>query len=768
MTRRFVFLGGAIVLGAALYACGGGGGGNAPIPLSPTTQPTATAPVQDGVAKLTIVIPPPSQQNEHLPRSPKFVSASTQSMTVALVNGGSQTPTPLGTPIALVAGKGGCTAAAAGGGYQCTASITAPQGTDDFQVATYASQTGTGTALSTGQIQVAVSANSPAVTLDLEGVPATVSLALGSPSLKVGYAGTTTIIVQAEDSSGNLIIGPGEFANPITLTLSGDTYDTLAPQSASVTTPGQVVTLSYDGGTNVGTTITPSGTGITGTPVTFSPTGAVMTIQQIADSSAGNIFYPYDVAASTSAGAGVATMVGGIAVSDEPAESALAVVSTNGAQALYSGITTDPFATSSPPPGYSGTYSPAPTPTPAPIPGTTFVSGMSATLNTNEFVSNNYESVYDDLAMNGTTAYYSGSIDSNQATSPKFGGPSDPEYGCYGNELKTGTLGAFNTSTGTTVEYPLLGYPGPIKVDASGNVWWVESYGNCAGTNLLGTDTYAIGFLPAGGGTPTETVLSSILDQAAGSACITDMAIGSGTNGTTYMYLSDNCNDAVWQIPITSDGGYGTVAEAAPADSTHPTAIAASAGGTTYGSVVWFDTSAPDEGSTYGLDAYDYVTGSGTGGFGASVVVQAPFPIVDFLSCGMTYGDSSFWLGNFGNGGGDGDGCQETSAEGPSGIARMSAVSSGTPVIGYYAIPVTGETVTGVADAGGYLWSVDNAEGNIQYLQYGAPASGTVAYTTRRIGEQSSRRNTHPSLGHHFVNPLQRTRGRTVKSLKTR
>jgi len=725
-SRPLIFVCAALLFGAVIAACGGGGGGgSSPIPLGPNPSPSASAPASSGSARILVIVPPASQQE------------TPQSLTIALAGTGTHTPAPLVT-VNLTAKASGCVSAS--GELQCTAAVTVPIAKDNFQITTYSAANATGTVLWTGQtggVTIEANASKPAMTLDTAGVPATVTLALGTSELPVGYAGSTTIVVQAKDSSGDLIIG-GTFSPAITLTKSGDTYDTVTLSATSVTSPGQVVTLSYNGNSNVGTTITPSGTGITGTAATFSATGSVLTDYQISGGLDLGIFYPYDVAAMTN---GTAAIVGEFTACDCSIWGIALVSASAGQQQIFTGTTTDPFATSSPPPGYTGTYSPPPTPTPPPaVPGTILVSGMSATIDTDEL-----GGLYDDVAASGTTVYYSGTIESYNATSTKYGTP----YGCYGNSLATGTLGVLNTAAQTTVEYPLLGYPGSIKVDASGNAWWVETTGNCAGTNLLGSDYFAIGFLPAGGGTPTETVLSSVIPDAA-SASPTDMALASGSNGDTYMYLADEGNETVWQIPISASGStpsFGTPIDQKPS-STSPFSVAAATDGTTYGTSAWFNDATTTGNFNTGDYSFDYIPG---GEAFSQSLLNAVFPIQQFVGCSMTYADGSFWSAQA-----NATGCSGYEGEFQVvGVARVSGLANSAPVDGYYPVPGTSETLSSISAAGGYVWSTDYEYGNINVMQYGAPSTGTITYSAiHRPVNYVARRNPHPNP--RFVNPYRK------------
>ncbi len=329
-------------LAALLTACGGGGGGSSPIPSTGGGGAAPTQPAQKtGPANMVIYIPPPSKQNTH--HRPNYISPGTQSMTVGLVSG--STTTPLAT-INLTTGSPNCTVPT-GGGLQCTTTVQAPFGTDTFAVSTYSATNAGGSVLSTGQVQTTLTlgANEPTVQLDLDGVPATVALVLGTATLPVGNPGSTSVTVQAYDASNNLIIGPGQFASPFTLSISGDTYNTLSlnyggppgsPAQTSITSPGQVVKLNYTGGTNVGSTISAIGSGfVQPTPLpTFNATGAVLNLFQYYNSN--YYFEPLGVAALPNGTAAV------FLEEDDP-EYAIGIASPTGMQYVVTGDTTDPY-----------------------------------------------------------------------------------------------------------------------------------------------------------------------------------------------------------------------------------------------------------------------------------------------------------------------------------------------------------------------------------------------------------------------------------------
>ena len=677
-------------LAVLLTACGGGGGGSSPIPStgggSSPMQPAQSAP-----ASMVIYIPPPSKQNTHF--RPNYISPGTQSMTVGLVSG--STTSPLVT-INLTTSSPNCTVPT-GGGLQCTATVQAPFGTDTFAVSTYSATNAGGSVLSTGQVQVTLTrgGTEPTVQLDLDGVPVSVSLVLGTATLPVGYAGATSVIVQALDASGNLIIGPGLFATPFALSITGDTYQTLSlnygPGQTSVTSPGQAVTLEYNGNSNVGSTITPTGSGISGTGVTFNATGASLTMFQYLDPVTGLYIEPYSIAAFPSGG--TAAVLADINYTDCDCDpEGIAVASTSTLKQVFIGDTTDPYVLPSEEPS---------------DPGATIVHGMSAQLES-DFADNI------GAGPNGI-AYYGGDINTE----------SDPNHGCNGNSEYTGTLGALNTSAGTATEIILKGYIGPIKVDSAGNVWFLEESGYCYDgetyTYFLGAEyAYAIGELPAGSSTVIETPFSS-----AGLSGFTEPEDLSITPDGTKLIIADYDSGIAEFATAALSAPTATIV---PNFSARPYTVSAGPDGT----ALWFSTSG-GEGSSY---FYGYVPGSN---FAQGSLAEVEFPVPGFESYASSYADGSFWA----------------SGENDGSVGRVSGLIAPTPapINGFYQLPPANDeqNLGSISAGGGLVWIIDECQGIINVLQYGVASNGTVTYSrTRAIDRIVNRSNRpmHKRMGH--------------------
>jgi outer membrane protein assembly factor BamB len=242
----------------ALSACGGGGASVSTLPKSPQI-PVGTANLQRVTFSIRV---PAATGTSALSRRPLYVSTATQSAAIA-VNGGA----PL--VVNLAANSPNCTAAA--GGRTCTATVSAPVGADTFAETLFGSTNGTGPALSQNTTTATIVAGTAnVVTLTLDGVVASIALSLADPAPPIGPTATILLVVNAKDASGATIIGNDPFANPIALTDS-DTSGITALTKATVTSPADVINVTYNGKSLASATFTGSATGATSGSVTLTP-----------------------------------------------------------------------------------------------------------------------------------------------------------------------------------------------------------------------------------------------------------------------------------------------------------------------------------------------------------------------------------------------------------------------------------------------------------------------------------------------------------------
>ena len=266
----------AVLVTIALAGCGGASSSVPPAAVSKATWSASTS------AQFRITIPPKSAQAAVL--SPKYVSASTQSVTITLtnVNGTAYTGTsssPAAVSTSLSSSSPNCTSGASG--LTCTAPATAVPGVDVYSVATY---DGSGNVLSDGTATLTVVAGQANTSnLTLNGVVASITVAFTSdPHVSGTQSGGFSIIgnypreftVVPLDADGNTIIGPG--APTFTLS-SGSSAIAVASTGTSGTYTAQAQSYST---TPVQITITPS----TGTAVNVD----VTTVQEMWVANSGN------------------------------------------------------------------------------------------------------------------------------------------------------------------------------------------------------------------------------------------------------------------------------------------------------------------------------------------------------------------------------------------------------------------------------------------------------------------------------------------------
>ena len=245
-----------------------------------TPGPLRPVDVAAASAKITIAVP----AAQSAARSAKYVSASTRSLSI-VVNGGAP------ANLDLTPGSPNCST---GPPLLCSASVMVPLGPDTFTVTLYdavGGAGGVGHALATNTIVYAAKPGTNILPLVVNGVVASLSLSLGTAALPAGASGSTSLTVSAKDIDGNIIVGPGGYAdaagNPLTINLTATQSQpaVAAPYTAgaatlsasTLTVPGPVLTVSYDGKALLATQIAATVTGGTIVPpatatLTFTPT----------------------------------------------------------------------------------------------------------------------------------------------------------------------------------------------------------------------------------------------------------------------------------------------------------------------------------------------------------------------------------------------------------------------------------------------------------------------------------------------------------------
>jgi len=243
----------ALLAASVTAACGGtpntpGG----PYVGSPGT-PQTPAPA---LVKAGVIVSVP-HANAALRRA-HYVSIRTQSVVVALASAnGSGVSNGTATTLDVTPHSPGCQDEKSA--TVCTGTVDAVAGSDVFNVTTFAGPGGTGPVLSAGPVSASVTGSSGNVSisrlaLSLEGIPASLKLALSPAATNAGKAATTTVLLTAYDAAGAAIVGPSSYEFPVALSIQGDSTNAFAlhagtssGSSISVTSPAQRTTLSYDG-----------------------------------------------------------------------------------------------------------------------------------------------------------------------------------------------------------------------------------------------------------------------------------------------------------------------------------------------------------------------------------------------------------------------------------------------------------------------------------------------------------------------------------------
>ena len=241
MMRRLVIL--ACVLGVA------GCGGRTAAVMPPVAPSAAKVPAKTAQVQFSITVP---RQSSGRFRSPRYVSAATQSASIAVTPSGGAPATPVVV---------NCTSV-------CSGQIAAPVGSDTFTMNLFDAPNGAGNLLSTGTLtQTIVIDQANTVNVTFNGVVKSLAVVLNPSSVGSGAGSAIAVTVNALDAAGNVIVGPGGYAdangNALTVTLSdSDTSGATKLSTTSLSGPTTGITLSYNGTTIANPTVTAAAPGV--------------------------------------------------------------------------------------------------------------------------------------------------------------------------------------------------------------------------------------------------------------------------------------------------------------------------------------------------------------------------------------------------------------------------------------------------------------------------------------------------------------------------
>jgi hypothetical protein len=240
----------ALLAALTLAACSGSS------PKSALPKTVANAPTSI-TATLTI---PNAKTYPMAHRSAQYISSSTNSVTFTIDNG-----TPQTFNAAALASD--CTVVAAGRLCTFTFAVSNLSGNVPVNVQTFDAASNL---LSEATVMVTiVPGTTVTLPMVLDGVAASASFAL-SGTFTFGQSATLPIVVTVSDPDGNVIVGNAPFDNnayvqftlpnavPAQFALSPATGNPTTATSATITSPGDAVVLSYGGGATLGVRVTGS------------------------------------------------------------------------------------------------------------------------------------------------------------------------------------------------------------------------------------------------------------------------------------------------------------------------------------------------------------------------------------------------------------------------------------------------------------------------------------------------------------------------------
>ncbi len=258
-----LLLAGAFASAVAIAACSSGGGGSsngAPVlPVSGSAVPTA-GPLSGTRGTISLVIPTAKSSSASVRRA-QFVSSAALSAVVT-VNGGVNASYDISGTSTY------CTPVS--GGRACTLPISVPLGTTSatvsLQLWDHAGGTGTMLGSGSGNTTIANNATSFTVAVDVSPVVAGVTLSLlfpstGLPRISISHVQTGTnagvMTMTFTDPDGVVIpsTSTSPFLVPVTLNVA-DPSGTVSLTQTTITNATQSTTVSYTGGSTLGSSVT--------------------------------------------------------------------------------------------------------------------------------------------------------------------------------------------------------------------------------------------------------------------------------------------------------------------------------------------------------------------------------------------------------------------------------------------------------------------------------------------------------------------------------
>lgn len=240
------------LIGFAIAGCGGGVTSSLPTvgrsPAPAASSPASSAPA--GTARITLSFALGALGSGAARRTRSYVSPKTKSVGIYVTSVNGATPLPSIPATIADVGSGATNCTTSGTTITCNLAVTLPAGSVGLNVRTFPTTAAQGPPLSIGNLSVTVIANqavdAPVVLLPVVAVALT---SLSTASIPGNQAGTITLNVSAKDYAGDTIGGTDPYYLPIVISTTDTSgHISAAPAlPASITAPGQSITLTYDG-----------------------------------------------------------------------------------------------------------------------------------------------------------------------------------------------------------------------------------------------------------------------------------------------------------------------------------------------------------------------------------------------------------------------------------------------------------------------------------------------------------------------------------------
>ena len=280
---------------AAVAACSSGGAHT--LPLTPAASGAGSTGTASATLKLKRLVQRSSSANT---RRPQELSYGANSVIVDATQNGAAVLHTVIDFSGIVINTMSCGSDSSGMYLICSTQVRLPLGTSQVTVTTNSARDGSGQTLGKATVPVTVVAGQDnPINMTLDGVPASVRVAVSDPAPLIGTAVTLPVTTQVYDAGGFVFVAPQNYANAVSLTDSDTSTHTAlytqavqnstqvnngTPAPSATTTPGKSASipdrytqayLTYDGTAISPFTVTATVGTLPAASVTVSPASGV-------------------------------------------------------------------------------------------------------------------------------------------------------------------------------------------------------------------------------------------------------------------------------------------------------------------------------------------------------------------------------------------------------------------------------------------------------------------------------------------------------------